>query len=107
MQNAENVQVTTDDGKTYTAKVIGSDSRTWTVVAPDTAITAGPPSGSITGSTVTFEFTAGTSPECSLDGAAAALCAIVGVYYCWVRKLPRPHADVNDQIRTAVRPPMP
>jgi serine protease Do len=28
VQNAENVQVTTDDGKTYTAKVIGSDSRT-------------------------------------------------------------------------------
>jgi serine protease Do len=28
VQNAENVQVTTDDGKTYTARVIGSDSRT-------------------------------------------------------------------------------
>ena len=28
VQNAENVQVTTDDGKTYNAKVIGSDSRT-------------------------------------------------------------------------------
>jgi len=28
VQNAENVQVTTDDGKTYTAKVIGTDSRT-------------------------------------------------------------------------------
>ncbi len=28
VQNAENVQVTTDDGKTYTAKVIGADSRT-------------------------------------------------------------------------------
>src|SRR3974390_1210866 len=28
VQNAENVQVTTDEGKTYTAKVIGSDSRT-------------------------------------------------------------------------------
>ena len=28
VQNAENVQVTTDDGKTYKAKVIGTDSRT-------------------------------------------------------------------------------
>ena len=28
VQNAENVQVATDDGKTYTAKVIGTDSRT-------------------------------------------------------------------------------
>jgi serine protease Do len=28
VQNAENVQVTTDDGKTYSAKVIGTDSRT-------------------------------------------------------------------------------
>ncbi|HEX4043225.1 MAG TPA: Do family serine endopeptidase [Xanthobacteraceae bacterium] len=28
VQNAENVQVTTDDGKTYKAKVIGSDPRT-------------------------------------------------------------------------------
>src|SRR3974390_1452475 len=28
VQNTENVQVTTDDGKTYTAKVIGTDSRT-------------------------------------------------------------------------------
>jgi serine protease Do len=28
VQNAENVQVTSDDGKTYTAKVIGTDSRT-------------------------------------------------------------------------------
>ncbi len=28
VQNADNVQVTTDDGKTYTAKVIGTDSRT-------------------------------------------------------------------------------
>ena len=28
VQDAENVQVTTDDGKTYTAKVIGTDSRT-------------------------------------------------------------------------------
>ena len=28
VQNAENVQVTTDDGKTYTAKVIGTDPRT-------------------------------------------------------------------------------
>jgi serine protease Do len=28
VQNAENVQVTADDGKTYTAKVIGTDSRT-------------------------------------------------------------------------------
>jgi serine protease Do len=28
VDNAENVQVTTDDGKTYTAKVIGKDSRT-------------------------------------------------------------------------------
>jgi serine protease Do len=28
VQNTENVQVTGDDGKTYTAKVIGSDSRT-------------------------------------------------------------------------------
>src|SRR5438552_13220914 len=28
VQNAEKVQVTTDDGKTYTAKVIGSDTRT-------------------------------------------------------------------------------
>jgi len=28
VQNAEKVQVTTDDGKTYTAKVIGTDSRT-------------------------------------------------------------------------------
>ncbi|MFZ0425321.1 MAG: Do family serine endopeptidase [Xanthobacteraceae bacterium] len=28
VQNAENVQVTTDDGKTYTAKVIGTDTRT-------------------------------------------------------------------------------
>jgi serine protease Do len=28
VQNAENVTVTTDDGKTYTAKVIGTDSRT-------------------------------------------------------------------------------
>jgi serine protease Do len=28
VQNAENVQVTTDDGKTYNAKVIGTDSRT-------------------------------------------------------------------------------
>jgi serine protease Do len=28
VQNAENVQVTTDDGKSYTAKVIGTDSRT-------------------------------------------------------------------------------
>jgi serine protease Do len=27
VQNAENVQVTTDDGKTYSAKVIGTDSR--------------------------------------------------------------------------------
>ena len=28
VQNAENVQVTTDDGKTYSAKVIGTDTRT-------------------------------------------------------------------------------
>ena len=28
VQNAENVQVTTDDGKTYSAKVIGTDQRT-------------------------------------------------------------------------------
>jgi S1-C subfamily serine protease len=28
VQNAESVQVTTDDGKTYTAKVIGTDPRT-------------------------------------------------------------------------------
>ena len=28
VQNAENVQVTTDDGKTYSAKVIGADQRT-------------------------------------------------------------------------------
>jgi serine protease Do len=28
VQNADNVQVTTDDGKSYTAKVIGTDSRT-------------------------------------------------------------------------------
>ena len=28
VENAENVQVTTDDGKTYTAKVIGTDPRT-------------------------------------------------------------------------------
>ncbi|HEY4738097.1 MAG TPA: trypsin-like peptidase domain-containing protein, partial [Xanthobacteraceae bacterium] len=28
VQNSENVQVTADDGKTYTAKVIGTDSRT-------------------------------------------------------------------------------
>jgi serine protease Do len=28
VQNAENVQVTTDDGKTYTAKVVGTDPRT-------------------------------------------------------------------------------
>ena len=28
VQNAENVQVTTDDGKTYKAKVIGTDPRT-------------------------------------------------------------------------------
>jgi serine protease Do len=28
VENAENVQVTTDDGKTFTAKVIGTDSRT-------------------------------------------------------------------------------
>jgi serine protease Do len=28
VQNAENVQVTTDDGKSYSAKVIGTDSRT-------------------------------------------------------------------------------
>ena len=28
VQNAENVQVTTDDGKTFTAKVIGTDTRT-------------------------------------------------------------------------------
>jgi serine protease Do len=28
VQNADNVQVTTDDGKTYNAKVIGTDSRT-------------------------------------------------------------------------------
>ena len=28
MQNAENVQVTADDGKTYSAKVIGTDQRT-------------------------------------------------------------------------------
>ncbi len=28
VQNTENVQVTTDDGKTYSAKVIGTDSRT-------------------------------------------------------------------------------
>jgi serine protease Do len=28
VQNAENVQVTTDDGKTYSAKVIGTDART-------------------------------------------------------------------------------
>ena len=28
VQNAENVQVTTDDGKTFTAKVIGTDPRT-------------------------------------------------------------------------------
>jgi serine protease Do len=28
VQNADNVQVTTDDGKTYTAKVIGTDPRT-------------------------------------------------------------------------------
>ena len=28
VQNADKVQVTTDDGKTYTAKVIGTDSRT-------------------------------------------------------------------------------
>jgi len=28
VQNADNVQVTTDDGKTYTAKVIGTDART-------------------------------------------------------------------------------
>ena len=28
VENAENVQVTTDDGKTYSAKVIGTDSRT-------------------------------------------------------------------------------
>ena len=28
VQNAENVQVTTDDGKTYSAKVIGTDERT-------------------------------------------------------------------------------
>ena len=28
VQNAENVQVTTDDGKTFSAKVIGTDSRT-------------------------------------------------------------------------------
>jgi serine protease Do len=28
VQNAENVQVTTDDGKTYTAKVIGTDPKT-------------------------------------------------------------------------------
>jgi serine protease Do len=28
VQNAENVQVTTDDGKAYTAKVIGTDTRT-------------------------------------------------------------------------------
>jgi len=28
VQNADNVQVTTDDGKTYSAKVIGADSRT-------------------------------------------------------------------------------
>jgi serine protease Do len=28
VQNAENVQVTTDDGRTYSAKVIGTDSRT-------------------------------------------------------------------------------
>jgi len=28
VQNADNVQVTTDDGKTYSAKVIGTDSRT-------------------------------------------------------------------------------
>jgi serine protease Do len=28
VQNAEDVQVTTDDGKTYSAKVIGTDKRT-------------------------------------------------------------------------------
>ncbi len=28
VQKAEKVQVTTDDGKSYTAKVIGTDSRT-------------------------------------------------------------------------------
>jgi len=28
VQNAENVQVTTDDGKIYSAKVIGTDTRT-------------------------------------------------------------------------------
>ena len=28
VQNAKNVQVTTDDGKTYSAKVIGTDQRT-------------------------------------------------------------------------------
>jgi hypothetical protein len=42
----------------------------------------------------------------ALVAGATALCAIVGIYYCCVRKLPKT-TEVNDQIKTALPPPGP
>ena len=63
------VAQSTDNGNT------GSDSRTWTVVAPTTAITSGPDPGAITGATVSFAFDASPSAECSIDDGPWTACA--------------------------------
>jgi hypothetical protein len=60
--------------------------RTWTVTPdttpPETTITSGP-SGEVTSTTATFEFTSSESPssfECSLDGAAFEACSSPKTY---------------------------
>src|SRR5207244_2627679 len=59
-------------------------SRTWTVsvIVPDTTITAGP-SGTVNSTSASFSFTstqAGSTFECSLDGAAFSSCTSPKAY---------------------------